>query len=200
MHTPKGDAQFEMLAKIDDFINEPDEGALREKFGFGEMLSINVSLMRDDLLGNNSPWLADYVKTHEAMMLSDLGGTSKVIQRGDRGPLVEGDGKTIFAITLPLTYSENTRQLLTYSSSSLAPKLIAEQIKELEHTVEMNAELLIRVEDEALKKDRRYFTEHDNPQSQFFHAIDNMYYGKFTSIKPKADRITAAIRKYLESK
>jgi hypothetical protein len=202
--TGSGDSQLKALTKLGELLNAPDETALRDKFGFSEMVYANIRITKSGLSFKRGyaeadrQWTTDYVHSHE--VLWELGPTMKVEKDSEGRVQITGDGKTLSQVVLPHLYSDNVRVLKAYSSSSLMPNDVAEKVKELVHVIETNANLLISVLQEVYKTNPQLFFENDDPNSPNFHLIDNKYWFKFANINPFAEGISLEIRKIRESK
>lgn len=101
-------------------------------------------------------------------------------------------------IVLPKQYVESKAALGRYENSPDLPSPVISAVRDFDMAVGDNAENLRKVLNSALQKDRNYILKYDDDASpQYFHQTDAMWLDNFIQLRPKADAIRDAIRKYL---
>jgi hypothetical protein len=78
------------------------------------------------------------------------------------------------------------------------PTPIIDSIKQLDDAVYKNADKLLHVLNDAIKKDPDYYLRYEDQTSpQYFHQIDAMWFDKFIQLRPQAEKIRDSVRVFL---
>jgi hypothetical protein len=100
-------------------------------------------------------------------------------------------------LMLPTEYSSGKTQLLRFETSSELPSSVIKAVKDFDDSVYKNADSLLHVLNAALKKDPNYFLRYDDTTSpEYFHQLDAMWLNTFIQLRPEADKVRDAIRKF----
>ncbi len=193
-------AQNDEIKNLEQFVIAKNENELRQTFGFPEMMNINITMIAHKVsyirqVGGRAFDLTPYISGGREMLFnSDVAGNTLSRQGG--GFRLDPDPNRVPLIVLPEEYSASLKLLNKYIDSDELPSAIVSQIKEFETAITDNAELLLRVLDETLRDHPDYYINYNDINSLHWHEIDNAYFGRFTMLKPKAQKIRDAIRDF----
>ena len=201
---------MDAIKDIDRLILSRDEAALRQAFGFPSMMTTNIQVVTaivayskqvESKVPNLKPLdLSPYFVGKEMMMDSEL-AEGHIRRYGGGFQYDPPDNKRVFILLLPNEYSAGKKVLLRFESSSELPSSVIKSIKEFDDAVYENADDLLHVLNNALKKDPNYYLRYEDLSSpEHFHRIDAMWLDHFILLRPKADKIRDAIRQFLDVK
>jgi hypothetical protein len=195
-------AQMEIIKEIDRLIISRDESTLRQAFGLPSMMDTNIRMniaivkhfeQADGKVLDLRPYLGT-----EWMLDSEL-AEGHVRRFGGGFQYDPPDGKRVYLLALPSEYSAGKKVLFKFENSTELPTSVVGAIKNLDDALYENANHLLHVLDSALKKDPNYYLRYDDQTSpEYFHKIDAMWLDNFVQLRPKADGIRDAIRKYFQ--
>lgn len=192
-------AQATEIKELSSFIGEPDEMSLRKEFGFPEMMDTNIR----GIINNLHRWRRTGELHHYQLpagdTLVDARFSKGHIRRQGGGFIMDFDETTIYFILLPKDYSSALAKLKRIENSSELPEPIIKSVKGFDRAVSQNSTHLIEVLSWAMDKDKDYYFEYDDPNSSFFHGIDGIYLESFVQLRPKADKVRNAIRKFVDA-
>ncbi len=194
-------AQMDAIKDIDRLILSRDETMLRQAFGFPKMMEnnirMNIAIVRHFKQAENDTLdLRPYLGT-DWMINSEL-ADGHVRRYGGGFQYDPPDGNRVYLLALPNEYTLGKKVLFKFQNSSELPTPILRAIKDLDEAVYKNADDLMHVLNTALKKDSDYYLRYDDQTSpEYFHQIDAMWLNHFVQLRPKADKIRDAIRKYV---
>jgi hypothetical protein len=188
----------EQIRDIDQFIGQPEEGMLREEFGFPEMMNTNIRA----IINNLKRYTRTGVNHHYDF---PPGGTTLIDWRFAKGHIqrkggsfgMDVDDLTVYFIVLPREYVSNKARLAKMTNSTALPSAIIESLKHFDSVIQKNATHLIEVLSAAMDQDHNLYLQYDNPQSPMFHKIDALYLDTFIQLRPEADKVRDATRNYL---
>ena len=112
------------------------------------------------------------------------------------GVHVEAEPRDVNIIITTTKYQMSMAELERLKHSSLTPDSVSAALLEFQQAVSANYETMIHVLNNRLNEDEGYFLENDKSGSKYHKVIDNDYVKRFVSLKPKADKVAAAIRAY----
>lgn len=193
-------AQMEEIKELDQFIVGRDEMALRQAFGFPLMMEknihMNITIVSHFRKGTPRE-IAKNLIGHEFILDSEL--AEGHVRRFGGGFLQDQpDGTRVYMLMLPEEYSSGKKQLLKFETSSELPTPIIKAVKNFDDIVYKNADKLLHVLNDELKKDPDYYLRYDDPSSPtYFHQLDAMWLDNFIQLRPEADKIRDEIRKFL---
>lgn len=194
----------EAIKELDAFIVGRDEAALRQAFGFEEMFDTNVRMnieVARHFRGSGKEPLSTGRYTAGKQMIVDTEIAKGHLQRyGGNGFLdcfANYDG-TICLLVLPAAYSSGKEKLLKFETSSELPSPVIDGVKNFDNVVSKNASSLLHFLNDAMKKNPDYYLRYDDDSSpEFFHTLHHLWLQNFVDLRPEADKITQAIRHYL---
>lgn len=193
-------AQMKEIKELDQFIVGRDEMALRQEFGFPLVMEknirMNITIVSHFKRGTPRE-IAKNLIGHETIVDSEL--AEGHIRRFGGGFLQDQpDGTRVYMLMLPEEYSSGKKQLLKFETSSELPTPIIKAVKNFDDVVYKNADKLLHVLNDALKRDSDYYLRYDDPSSPtYFHQLDAMWLDNFIQLRPEADKIREEIRKFL---
>ena len=190
-------AQMAVIKELDAFIVEDDEMSLRKKFGFPEMVEKNIRGNINNLHRYRRTGQLTHYVLPPGETLIDSRFANGHIRRQGGAFLADFDDTTVFFILLPKDHSDAVAHLKKIENSPELPTSILGTLKEFDAAVSQNNTYLIEVQNAAMNESHDYFLEYYNPGSPYFHKIDDIYLGKFIQLRPKADKVRDAIRKFL---
>ncbi|HET6930159.1 MAG TPA: carboxypeptidase regulatory-like domain-containing protein [Candidatus Acidoferrum sp.] len=193
-------AQMDEIREVDQFIVGRDEMALRQVFGFPSMLDINIRLNTEAIrhVNNGTPFDFQRYQNGREMMVDTALAGDHIHPAGGLMGLDNSFGTRVLVLVLPTEYSTGKKQLLKFETSSELPHSVIQAVNEFDAAVSQNAEKLLHILDEALRKDPNYYLRHDELDSiEFVHQIDHTWNVEFIPLRPKADNIRMAIRQFL---
>jgi hypothetical protein len=194
-------AQMDAIKELDRLIVSRDETTLRQAFGFPKMMETNIRMniaivrhfqgQRRETLD-----LRPFLGT-DWMMDSEL-AEGHIRRFGGGFQYDPPDGKRVYLLALPNEYTVGKKVLFKFENSSELPTSALKTIKDLDDTVYKNADKLLHVLNDAIRKDPDYYLRYDDQTSpQYFHQIDAMWLDNFIQLRPKADNIRDAVRQFL---
>jgi hypothetical protein len=194
-------AQMDVIKDLDQVLLGHDDATLRKAFGFPKMMEnnirMNIAIIRHFKEEENKVLdLRPYLGT-DWMVDSEL-AEGRVRRFGGGFQYDPPDGKRVYLLALPSEYTVGKKVLFKYENSSELPTSVIKAIKDLDDTVYQNANKLLHVLNDAVKKDPDYYLRYDDQTSpQYFHQIDAMWLDNFIPLSPKTDRIRDAVRQFL---
>ena len=192
---------IQAIKDLDVYLAGKDESALKELFGTAEMFAANIGYQRDRIIhfretgDKDFNWWPDYAKDGTLTLDRTVMGENLKKQGG--GLKYDSDSNRVYGVIVPKRYSDGKKRLALYETSIGMPSSISVSIRGLREALEENEIVLIRVFDEAMLVDKRYFLLYDDGGSEFWHALDVMGEGRFIALEPKAVAIREAARKTL---
>ena len=194
---PKPEQQ-RVLAELDELFATQGESDLFQMFDFRLMMTTNITIATEILKNNKFDW-RPYYFNKESLIDTNIAGND--MQRHGGGINLSISKNKVDMIVLPAKYTQNKKLLLRFENSTVLPTAVIDAVKEFDVAVADNAQLLIKVLNDALQTNPDYYLHYDDmSSSQYWHAIDGMYLPRFTQLRPKADKIREAIRQSLNTK
>jgi hypothetical protein len=92
---------------------------------------------------------------------------------------------------------ERRQQAAASWQRSALPTIILDSVKSFDSVVQQNATHLIEVLSAAMDENQNLYLEYDDPNSPMFHKLDPLYLDTFVQLRPAADRVRNATRRYL---
>lgn len=77
--------------------------------------------------------------------------------------------------------------------NSVLPESIKKALRDFNGDINKNNDMMLKLLDEYLHNDERYFTDHYLVGSPFNNVINNDFVGRMINLKPSADRVLDAI-------
>jgi len=193
-------AQMEAIKELDQFIVGRDEMVLRQAFGFPLMMEknirMNITIVSHFKRGTPREITKNLIG-HETLIDSEL-AEGHIRRYGGAFVQDQPDGTRVYMLMLPDEYTSGKKQLLKFETSSELPAPIIKEVKNFEDVVYKNADKLLHVLNDALKKDPDYYLRYDDPSSStYFHQLDAMWLDNFIQLRPEADKIKNAVRQFL---
>lgn len=191
-------AQTEEIKQLRAFITDLDEMALRNEFGFPQMMTVNIKAVKDrtinfKMTGHDDFSYMPYQFDGGSMLLS---GEQGEVRRG--GAIVfEPHPDRVSLVLLPKEYSAGEKILGRFENSTELPIPVISAVKDFDLAVQENANNLIRALNSALQKNPDYYLRYDDFQSPYFHKVDGMWLEHFIQLRPKADKVRDAIRQFI---
>jgi hypothetical protein len=193
------DSQVQELNKLNDFVGGKVEYGLDQMFDFPHILSFAIRTARSRLAPQmfSSPELAEI---HRQLYSNDAEVDIRFGQpRSANGTYrFDPNPKQLAVIALSPQYFSAKKQLTSFEAEALLPSNIQNAVADLDRTVSQNATLLFDVLNEEMQRDPNAILFNDDPSSPYSGAAENAYYRAFHRLKPKADAIVEAIRRYLK--
>ncbi len=174
--------------------------ALRQAFGFPSMMEkniqLNIAIVSHFKKGTPLDVRPYFIGT-ETIMDSAL-AEGHIRRYGGGFVRDPPDAERVYMLILPSEYSSGKKQLLKFETSSELPTSVIKEVKDFDDSVYKNADKLLHVLNDALKKDPDYYLRYnDSSSSKYFHQIDAMWLDNFIQLRPKADKIRDAVRQFL---
>lgn len=194
--------QMEAIRELDQFIVGRDEMDLRQAFGFPLMMEKNIRMnitIVSHLKRGTPREITKNLIGHETIVDSEL-AEGRIRRWGGSFLIDQFDGTRVYALMLPEEYSSGKKQLLKFETSSELPAPAIKAVKNFDDVVYKNADKLLHVLNDALRKDPDYYLRYDDPSSPiYFHQLDAMWLDNFIQLRPEADKIRDAIRQFLDA-
>jgi hypothetical protein len=165
---------MEEVKELDQFFVGRDEMALRKEFGFPLMMEknirMNITIVSHFKRGTPREITKNLIG-HETLIDSEL--AQGHIRRHGGGFLQDQpDGTRVYMLMLPDEYSSGEKQLLKFATSSELPASVIKAVKNFDDVVYKNADKLLHVLNDALKKDPDYYLRYDDPKfSNLFSSV-----------------------------
>lgn len=188
-------AQLQEIQEIDNFIGKKNEYDLRQTF---DMLEYNrifaiwevapqevlpAQMQRvNEVLNGQMTWVKKYAH----------------IGQGQGGAIYAEPilGK-IPAIRRSTKYDEAVNRLEQYETSALTPQDLKVALHEFAATIKGNIELMADVFNELWEKNQNILIKNDDPQTPYAGAVEATFWSRFGQLRPRADKISDVMRKYL---
>ncbi len=192
-------AQIQELQRVTELLGGKDEYALEQTFDFHGYVKFGLLRAKqvvdpDKVSKAQSDEMEQYFQNWIAAVMNP--SLTRITQVNEGVPRVEPQPGVPFIFRLPRAYSLAKAQLLPFETSPEMPKDIQEAIKDFDRTLDENAHLLITVVHEKLTQDKNNIILEDDPNSPYLGVTLTAYWKRFSPLKPKADAVLAAIRKF----
>jgi hypothetical protein len=192
-------AQIQELQHVTQLLGGKDEYQLRGLFDFEGYVKHGLLRAKQIIDPSKVPAAQAaeldryYAGWIEAAMNPSL---ANITQLNGGTPRIEPRPGVPFVFILPRQYSLAKQQLLPFETSPQMPTDIQDAIKDFDKTLDDNAHLLIQVVNEKYSQDKNNILFDDDPNSPYLGATFNTYWSRFVPLKPKADTVLEAIRKF----
>lgn len=201
IHIGKSDAvlkaQLKELKKLDKFVVRKGEVELRSTFDLTDMVRFNVRDQARRLTGKPEPEVDQYFADGG----SRISLTKVVVNRETPETIAQINPIPghIWSINITAKYVKNRDKLGRFINSSQLPSSVTDAVKKLDEAVERNSSLLLDIMDERFRANRKNITEHEDTTSSRCGGINNAYWSQFENLKPFADQIGGAVRKFMKA-
>lgn len=193
-------AQLGELREIDAFLGRKDEMGLRETFDFPRMFKFDVRMAQNQLIpGSVSP---DKLRAIDVFF---AGGKGQIDARFAKVSRTEADGIHYEAIpgrigllNLSKTYAASLSKLDEFIASATTPSDVKDALTEFRAAIVDDTTLMFDVINERFSENAQFLQHDDDYGSPLYGAVTNNYAQRFVQLRPKADKVTAAIRRYLK--
>jgi len=198
-HDPLVEARMAEFGAIDDFIVKKSEIELRETFDFPDILKFNLKFARNfhwpkDASPEDVEEINTFFKGGNGVMHLDAARQQRV---GDDLQITSVPGK-VYVTNLSKKFADSRNTLKVMFSSSTLPTSVADALRDLDRTLDIDVKMIATAINESFASNQRNIREHDNTSSDRHGRAWNLYWTKFSHLKPKADAISSAIRLYLD--
>lgn len=194
------EAQLREITRIEEFLTRKDEWSLRETFDFPNIIKYAVLG-----IGHSLDKTTATPESVEEWQGFSLGGRGIIdnrftmsLGRDVRGTIMTGKPGCFYAINLSKKHVEARATLSGLCASSQLPSSIIETLKAFDAAVEENVSIVLATINEHLAMDKRFVLEADIVTSPYVGKINATYWARFVRLRPKADDIASATRKYLD--
>jgi hypothetical protein len=196
---PVVESQLREITRIEEFITRKDEWSLRVTFDLPDnmkyaILGIRHSLDKTTATPESVEELKKFSEGGRGIMdkrfMMPLG-------RDFRGTIMTGKPGCFWAINLSKKHVDARTTLSGFCASTQLPSSIIEPLKALDAAADDNVNLILATVNEHLALDKRFVLEADTITSPYVGKITTTYGARFIRLRPKADDIATAIRKYL---
>jgi hypothetical protein len=190
------ESQLAELREIEDFVARKSEGDLRETFDFPALVDFNTKMVRQSLTGQPEEGVVEFSAGGQSRI--DLSRTNFKIGKpgeGHQGSFIPG---RVGFINTSRKYAESRATVARMAASPRLPTEIMNGLRRLDATVERNSCTLTAVLDEALQSDDNRILNFGKGGEPQYAWVNNTYWHRFEHLRPVADEIGAAIRKYLK--
>jgi hypothetical protein len=196
IHESLFNAQLQQVLSLQNFIGGKDEIDLRNLFDLIEVVNLNLLhnkfliLKKTDELsaidarfagGEDAMFPEAYIVTQDPKTLKTTG----ILKPGWIGVLKKTK-----------KYDDNKRELEQYTSSMQMPSEILDKVRIFHFSILASIKTIFDVLNQWYKEDSNYVAQFDNVNSRYGSVIQNNIW-KQINLKPLADDIVAATRKYL---
>jgi hypothetical protein len=189
------EAQLTELREVEDFVARKSEGELRDTFALVETLNWNVRMIRVRMTGNPDPSVDQFFEGGQSRLNTSRVNMKKRVDDGAMSfELIPG---RVGVLNVPVKYVESRRTLARFASSPRLPSDVIAGLKRLDDAIEENSLAMMDVLDEAVQADRNRILNYGKGGAPQYAWINNTYWHRFRNLKPLADDIGGAIRKYL---
>ena len=198
IHQVPFEPELKELEDVSEFIARKDEIELRETFDFPKMLTYNIALARRSVFPRAaSPQEAvdidQFFKNGQSRVDRKY---SKVREVNDMLYVEFIPGK-IGSLNTSAKYVQSVSRLQHYITSPNLPSPVIDALKEFEITVGKNTDAMVDSLNESLSMDPNLILYFEDTRSPFFGKAENHYWGKFISLRPKAEILNARVRSAL---
>jgi hypothetical protein len=101
-------------------------------------------------------------------------------------------------INTPKQYATHKARLLPSESSADLPSAVRTAVSDFDQTLDKDTTILLETLNDKLAENRDNIIYDHDVRSPYWRTVDNAYWARFIQLKPKADRIVAAMRAYLK--
>jgi hypothetical protein len=192
--------QLQELKDLQNFIGNKDENELQDLFAFRDTLYFNIELAKQRMEPSQVP-----ASESQAIDRYFAGGNARIdlryvaVGRDAAGTVVVNmiPGK-IGIINTSKQFALNRAKLFTFESSLDLPSEIRNSVRDFDKTLDDNMALMLVVMNEQFAGDPNSIIEDETKNSPLWGVIENAYFKKFIALRPKADNVVDAIRRYLK--
>ena len=185
-----------LFGSINEFLSEKDENELRETFDIPTITRDAILEAKEQL----TPIAASQVE--KDMVARDMvDGQNVFFFR-----YIHVDGNNITPLpgksgVLHLTYKsiQARKKLAALYSLALIPVEIAQPLKDFEKAIVDNQEILMDTINESYAAKPMSIANAFECPKEDCQTVNNLFYPRFIQLQPKAEDVTNAMRKYLES-
>ena len=196
--TPLLAAQIDELKAVNELVCGKEEYELDKVFDLDRLARFNARLMANWTIPGIIP--ADQMAETDAFFKGGQGQISLKYVK----PVVTRNGVEIrednprARLNLTPKYVANLALLKKYEMSAILPEDVREALKELDVLVNDDTSLIFDVANDLYNADPDdlYYNEYVN--SPHFGVFTSEYARRFKPLKPSADKVATAIRKYLQ--
>jgi hypothetical protein len=193
-------AQLIELKNIDEFLGSREEADLRQTFDLPQIFYLNVLIWKkwanpSSITTEQSKKIDNFVKT----------GTGLIDKRSVRVGSTEGGGGVIepipgklWSLHISVKFNAAIERLRRYETNAMVPSDVRAALKDFDTIVANNIDLIFTVMNERYAENHDSLLHDDDSSSKLFGAVSSPYWKQFTPLRPSAEKINSAIRKYLK--
>ncbi len=189
-----------LVRELDDMFGSRDETALRQYFGFQEMLAINIAFNTARIryfakTGSTEMSLTPFLVGGRDMQFS-LAYDLNSIHREPGSLKATLDINSASILILSRDYSVHKAALLKYENASQLPPSVTFAVKEFDRTLQMNVDVMQNLLNDMMRRDHNYFLRNGDVSDPKYHTvIDAIFWSRFNQLRPIADQIRDGLRK-----
>lgn len=188
------------LREVNEFICKKDENELRDEFDFPQMLKYNIEFAKRNLV----PTLVS-AEDSAAIDFFFLNGQARIDTRFAHVTVVNNRANVdwipgrIGVINTSKKYVDSRKTLSRLISSAALPEQVTGALKLVDDAIEKNSATMIESLNESLAADPRNILENNVFGTERYASASGLYWTKFIPLRPRADVVTAAVRKAMAS-
>lgn len=194
------ESQIRDLQFLNEFIAQKDELGIRETFDLPELLKYNLKFARLKLIPESystesSAEIDKFFKGGQARI--DIRYATLFRAAGTGAVRYEPIPGKFGILNLSSKFVTNFATLQRYESTSLLPSDVITTVKKLRETIDEDLTLMFVVINERFAHDKNNLLFEDDYSSPYYGATSAVYWERFKQLRPIAEQLTVAMRKYL---
>jgi hypothetical protein len=192
-------SQLEEITRLQEFLTARYESGLREIFDLPGIMRFNIKMTKRSLVpksmsSTESDEIDEFFKGGQAIVNTKYCNVSR---NAHGTPRVEWIPGRVGAVNVSLKHVTNRQRLSAFEESAQLPADVCIAVKELGQGVDDNIMLLLDVLNEKMTENPVHVVQ-DEGASPNLGATSNVYLSRFIQLKPKQEKVIAAIREYLD--
>jgi hypothetical protein len=191
-------AQIQELQELQSFLGGKDESELWELFDLRQITTFNIRRAKAAINGTGlSPREAaeidEFFKDGKALVCSNYAR----VDRTAGGFHMEAIPGKLGVLNLSHKYHANRQALAKFYSSHQLPTPAREAVKQWDKAVEQNASILLDVINEKMAENPQNIFREEDGNSPLFGATSGAFLDRRIWLKPKQEKISDEVRRYL---
>jgi len=191
-------AQLAELREIDAFIGNKDEMELRQTFDLPNMIRFNTLMAKGRLFvwgltPEEGKKVDEFFAGGKAQIDIRYAKVTSVNNAAQYEPIPGKFG----LMNLSKKYADNLKRLNEYVASATIPDDVKKALTDFRDTIVADTSLIFDVINGCFQENSAQVIQNDTYGAQFYGSVTGAYAGRFLALRPKADVVSAAIRKYL---